>query len=126
MVSIEHLRRYVDRSGSTPLPTGPAIQDPAVVRVLGERMWNGSREILCLHDGGTDADAVWEDVDVLEGDLRLLREFRERWAVWVAPPPVTETPTAAPRVSLDTATPATPGPRRSGRVRRPSSRALGA
>ena len=77
-----------------------------MVRVLGEHMWNGSREILCLHDGGTDADAVWEDVDVLEGDLRLLREFHEQWAVWVARLPSLRPPPPPP------GSPLTPPPRR--------------
>ena len=129
VVSVEHLRRFVGRDGVVP-PPPPAVVEIAVVRVLGERLWNGSCEVLCLRDGDTEADAIWDDASMLRSDMRLLREFRARWGAWVDPPaadgPIVATPTPTVDAPLAAAvgTPP-PGPCRLARLRHPSARALG-
>ena len=122
VVSVEHLRKYTSRDAPVPLPTS-CIPDSAVTRVLGKRMWGGRCEILCLRDGEDESDAVWDDVSLLDDHSLLLREFRERWAAWTTPAiPSRPLPAAlgAPPRSPSPAAP--PGPRRSGRIRRPSQR----
>ena len=140
VVSIEHLRCYVRREGAPPPPPLPTPCAAAVARVLGERLWNGSCEILCFRGDEVEADATWDDVSALDGDLRLLQEFRARWNAWVpspradpltrhvparhvdSSPPVVSGP-PDPIVAADADSPS--GPRRSGRRRRATARALG-
>ena len=71
VVSVEHLRRYVSRDGSVPpLPSSDGVP-PAMVRILGERMWKGHLEVLCVCDDDDASDAVWEDIAVVADSPHL-------------------------------------------------------
>lgn len=85
VVSVEHLRGYISRDGGTP-PSKPSDgpEDPKMVKILGERLWNGKKEVLCLRDNEEESQAVWERIEMIELDRKLLREFRERSKIWIA------------------------------------------
>lgn len=131
VVSIEHLRRYVSRDRTIPALPAPEVP-PTVSKILGQRMWKGHLEVLCVRDAAEASDAIWEDVTAVAESPHLLREFRARWDAWVAPAAPRDPPTpltlgdaaCADPTPLEPFAPATSGPRRSGRARRPSRRAL--
>lgn len=80
VISIEHLRKYKPREGFEPkISEGTAESKDAIIKILGERVMKGKREVLCLREGQTEEDASWENVEI--GNLKkLTEEFGKRWS----------------------------------------------
>ena len=142
VISVKHVRRYMSRDGAACHPPPPDVGGPGITRLVGMRMWRGHLKVLCVRGPDMEEEAVWEDILALGHDPHLLCEFRKRWLAWapsvatedaspiLIPPALVESALLAESVIRDPTTAIVDPagvlpPRRSGRARRQSRRAMG-
>lgn len=86
--SVEHLYSHDETVLCYPR-LASAVNSSAVTRVLGELIWSGHWEVLCLHDSEEGPGAVWQDASVLGGDLDSPPPPRVPWALGCLAAPAT-------------------------------------
>lgn len=85
VVSVEHLRKYTPRgSRDSVIPSVELNTEPRrILRILGERMVEGSRELLVLYEGDNE-EKEWVEESEAGDSKELLEEFR-RGSMTTAP-----------------------------------------